>query len=82
MLKPSPEGEGFNPTQTWDNKSFLLLVFDQIKGKFEKLKLRCSRKFKELKFVADAEYKIPEKWGVCQLQIIGDKGSEGRIIQY
>ena len=20
-LKPSPEGEGFNPTQTWDNKS-------------------------------------------------------------
>jgi len=23
MLKPSPEGEGFNPTQTWDNKSAL-----------------------------------------------------------
>ena len=31
MLKPSPEGEGFNPTQTWDNKqkvlSTVLLTF-------------------------------------------------------
>lgn len=59
-------------------KSFTL---DQVTGQIETLKLRCTRKFKELKFVVDAEYKIPEKWGTCQLQVIGNKNTQGRVIQ-
>ncbi len=31
MLKPSPEGEGFNPTQTWDNKEGLELLQEAVK---------------------------------------------------
>lgn len=57
-----------------------LFTIDQIQGNIEKFKVRCTEKFKELKFVADADYKIPKKWGECQLQIIGEKGTQARMI--
>lgn len=55
------------------------LAVDQ--GSVEKLKLRCERKFAELKFSAEASYSIPESWGQCQLEIVGDPQSLGKIYQ-
>ena len=56
-------------------------TFDQIQGNIEKLKLRCRSKFKELEFVANVDYKIPESWGNCQLQLLGAKNTRTQMIQ-
>lgn len=56
--------------------------FDDIIGKFETIKLRCERKFAELKFVADSDYQIPENWGACQLQLLGKDGASAQLVQY
>lgn len=57
-------------------------AFEETSGAMEKLVLRCNHKFAELPFKSDTDYKIPEKWGACQLQIIGDEGASAQLIQF
>ncbi len=56
--------------------------FDEVAGKFETVKLRCQHKYAELAFQADSEYELPESWGRCQLQLIGETGSSAQLIQF
>lgn len=55
---------------------------DEIDGSITAMKLRCAWKFAELEFKATAEYKVPGAWGNCQLQLIGEKGTSAKLIQY
>jgi TonB family protein len=50
-------------------------------GYISELKLRCERKFAVLTFDAKNSYKVPEKFGKCRLQLIGDPGTKFRVIQ-
>lgn len=66
--------------------TFLPLVknsfaIDSIDGSIDTLKLRCTKKFMKLDFVKDSDFQIPKRWGQCQLQILGSKGSSARLIQ-
>lgn len=66
--------------------TFLPLVknsfaIDSIDGRIDTLKLRCTKKFANLEFVKDADFQVPKRWGQCQLQILGSKGSRARLIQ-
>lgn len=56
-------------------------VVDIDKGKISTLKLRCDAKFKELAFKIDAQYTLPDSWGECNLQIIGEQGSVVSVLQ-
>lgn len=56
-------------------------VVETDKGKIDTLKLRCATKFKELAFKVDAQYTLPDSWGECDLQIIGEQGSVVSILQ-
>jgi len=46
------------------------------------LKLRCTKKFKQLDFVPEAEYQIPKSWGLCKVQVIGDPGTDVVYAQF
>jgi hypothetical protein len=50
-------------------------------GYISELKLRCERKFAVLIFDAKNSYKVPDKFGKCRLQLIGDPGTKFRLIQ-
>jgi TonB family protein len=50
-------------------------------GYISELKLRCERKFAVLTFDAKNSYKVPDKFGKCRLQLIGDPGTKFRLIQ-
>jgi len=47
----------------------------------DQLKLRCTHKFKTLEYQPDSEYKIPQSWGFCYLQIIGKPSSTVGLYQ-
>jgi hypothetical protein len=56
-------------------------VVEQEIGSLQSLKLRCDRKFKEIAFKVDAQYALPESWGECNLQVIGEPGSVAVLLQ-
>ncbi|MFT7528114.1 MAG: hypothetical protein ACI9LY_003274 [Arenicella sp.] len=56
-------------------------VVETDKGKINTLKLRCDTTFKELAFKVNAQYTLPDSWGECDLQIIGEQGSVASILQ-
>ena len=56
-------------------------VVEVDKGEITTLKLRCDTKFKELAFKVDAQYALPDSWGQCDLQIIGEQGSVVSVLQ-
>lgn len=47
------------------------LWFEGVNGQIDTLKFRCERNFKEMPFEAGVEYKLPESWGRCLVQVIG-----------
>lgn len=51
-------------------------------GSIDKLKFRCEAKFFEVEHNDENEYQIPENWGSCSIQIIGDPMTQGRLIQF
>jgi hypothetical protein len=55
--------------------------FTSVEGEFNTIKLRCERQFAEFKFTAAAEYRTPENWGECQLQVLGTVGSNAQLTQ-
>jgi len=58
------------------------LMVSDIKGNVQVLKFRCDRRFKELVFQADSEYKIPASWGECLVEIVGEPNSLATLIQF
>jgi TonB family protein len=50
-------------------------------GHISEVKLRCARKFVVLTFDAKNSYKVPDTFGKCRLQLIGDPGTKFRLIQ-
>jgi len=57
-------------------------MVSDIKGNVQVLKFRCDRRFKELVFQADSEYKIPASWGECLVEIVGEPNSLATLIQF
>ena len=56
--------------------------FNNIDGQINKLKLRCRNSFAVLEFNPESEYKIPESWEKCHIQILGDKGTTAQLVQF
>jgi hypothetical protein len=56
-------------------------VVEVDKGIINTLKLRCDTKFKEFAFRVDAQYTLPDSWGQCDLQIIGESDSVASVLQ-
>lgn len=58
------------------------LAIEEVNGSISSLKFRCEKKFAELPLTIGAEYKLPESWGVCQLQVLGAPNTKATLIQY
>jgi TonB family protein len=53
-----------------------------VDGTVTSLKFRCERKFKELPFSAESDYRLPKSWGGCLLEIVGEPGTVAKLVQY
>ncbi len=49
-------------------------------GSMSTVKLRCEKKYVELDISPNLEYRVPDSWGECQLQIIGEPETSGSIL--
>ena len=58
-----------------------VFTIDQVVGSLSSLKLRCDTKFLKLEFKPDAQYALPEAWGKCDLQLIGEPGTTASVLQ-
>lgn len=56
-------------------------VIELEEGEVEMFSLRCDTKFLKVEFKRDEQYQLPESWGTCQLQLIGQPRSLVTIIQ-
>ncbi|MBX3707942.1 MAG: energy transducer TonB [Pseudomonadales bacterium] len=75
------EGE-FGPTSSW----FLWLLKNRFRiivdaGAIAELKLRCDRRYVMFRYDPELEYKVEDKDGLCNLELIGDPGTRFRLIQ-
>ena len=50
-------------------------------GQINLLKLRCNTRFEQLEFQPDSQYGIPASWGACNLQIMGEAGTQADLYQ-
>lgn len=55
---------------------------NSVQGTLNTIKLRCEKQFAEFKLTEDSEYQTHEKWGACQLQVLGSSGSTAQLIQF
>ncbi|MBL4672681.1 MAG: TonB family protein [Arenicella sp.] len=55
--------------------------FQNTSGVINKLKLRCQTRSTELEYSPENDYRLPPSWGKCSLQIIGEPGANGELIQ-
>lgn len=53
-----------------------------VEGRLVALNLRCERKFAALEFSLTTQYKVPEEWGQCYLQVVGDPASKFKLTQF
>ncbi|MDG1904052.1 MAG: TonB family protein [Arenicella sp.] len=51
-------------------------------GKIEKLNFYCSQRFGAMDFVVGSNYQVPESWGSCDLQIVGESQTTGMLYQF
>lgn len=51
------------------------------KGEVEEFLLRCDTKFLKVEFKRNEQYQLPESWGTCQLQLVGEPLSLVKVIQ-
>ncbi len=58
-----------------------IFYFDTHIGKLKEVKLRCDTKFFKLSRNDQLEYQIPESWGDCNVQILGDPGTNVTLMQ-
>ena len=57
-----------------------LSLFD-VEGEIKALKFRCSHRFQEFLFKVDSEYQIPNSWGSCLVEVVGQPGSIAKLVQ-
>ena len=58
-----------------------VFYFSDINGELTGIKLRCRNKFAELPLQLESEYKIPNSWGYCNLQVIGTAETTFKLVQ-
>lgn len=56
--------------------------FDDLEGIINTVKLRCEKRFAEFQYSPNKAYQAPSTWGECQLQVLGDTGSNAQLIQF
>jgi TonB family protein len=54
----------------------------EVSGKLSALNLRCDRNFSSLAFDLASEYIVPEIWGQCYLQVIGEPATTFKLTQF
>ena len=52
-----------------------------VNGRIAQLAARCDTRFGTFDFQADTNFALPESWGGCNLQVIGEPGSEADLLQ-
>ena len=57
------------------------MTFHVLEGEIAELKLRCDRRYVGFRFAADSTFKIPESYGNCQLEVIGNPGTTFTLTQ-
>jgi TonB family protein len=55
--------------------------FADVKGKIERFELRCQGRRFTAKFETDKNWRVPPKWGACQLYVFGDAGATLRLVE-
>jgi len=56
--------------------------FDRLDGDLAEIKLRCEQKYLFFVFDIESSYEIPESYGLCRLEVIGDPGTTFDLVQY
>jgi len=57
------------------------MAIDVHSGEIAELKLRCERRYVGFRFVADSTFRIPESFGTCDLEVIGNPGTRFTLTQ-
>lgn len=55
---------------------------DNVVGDIAELKLRCQAKYQFFAFDPELTYQIPDSFGECRIQVIGDPGSTYDFVQF
>ena len=58
-----------------------VFTIDQVVGELSAIKLRCDTNFAEMQYQEGAQYALPEAWGKCDLQLIGEPGTTASVLQ-
>ena len=51
------------------------------RGEIAEIKLRCERKYVFFRYQPDIQYKIPEQYGRCGMELVGSPGTEFELTQ-
>ena len=54
---------------------------DQVVGQIDELVFRCETKFYRMRFDLNKDYQVPASWGSCNLQILGEGGTKGLLLE-
>ncbi len=78
----------FVPGTTDNNGLWSIKLFktsfhlNNLENKIDELKLRCQRKYIFFAFAPGNQYQIPESWGSCTLQVLGDANVKFELDQF
>lgn len=56
--------------------------FSNVVGRLDEIKLRCTGIYRIFPFQEDLQYTIPESWGSCLLEVLGDPEATFSLRQY
>ena len=83
------EGDSFYPVKgmldeegSWIVEMFRHSIgFLEVKGQLDSVKLWCSKGYGDLEVETGLTYNIPDSWGDCTLQVLGEPGTTLSLIQ-
>jgi hypothetical protein len=58
------------------------VYIEQVAGKVNEFKLRCSQQYVGFAVEPDVSYKLPKELGTCDLEILGEPGSSFTLVQH
>ena len=58
------------------------LHIDNLGNRLSEFRLRCRNKYQFFAFQEGAQYQIPESWGLCSLEILGEADAEFEVVQF
>lgn len=65
----------------WHTLSRNAFTFFEVKGKLDRLELRCNNKREIYTFADDSTWHIPESWGRCSVMVMGDKNADFNLVE-